>query len=567
MTISLSVRQRVVRIGRYSPAFDADPIRRRLNHRWTPDAPSAGGSPTIGSHASSVACAMRFLSGAPARSIDNGSGADAAQPAGSVPVALPCDRTATTGPAALGSQDADPGRALKPGHADRRGDPDGTYRFLDRRDCRRTRRSRLRAGLRAGRGRGVSGVGRAGARNRDDRRSRRAGAERGAGILAADPRDDGGGCRRGRVFLLVRPSLQGPSGGDLAIAQEAGVDPEGRGVLCSARRQGHSDRPLHSGGARRGAACRRHSRHAGDPLLPRQHHLGDRMGAGARHDGRVDRRLARCPRGVRRPPRRARFCALRCRRAGGVGDAAPRAAAGQARRAYGQAVARLGLRGDGWGQRQVRSLFEPGVTEIRGLLLLGALLVGGFWLFFGVLQDVVAGDPLVRADRAVLHFFEALRADWVDRAAAALVALGTASVILAVAAAMLLWLLWRRAWRAALYELGAIAGTAAFAIGMQVALPGGALAPTPPAVPGSWPGAGLPPAWQMAEVTALFTFLAVLVVREGNARHAVVVPLAVALLLVLLGFARLYLGIDWLSTILAAAAFGVAWVAFLGLLL
>ncbi|HZU88973.1 MAG TPA: LssY C-terminal domain-containing protein [Stellaceae bacterium] len=207
------------------------------------------------------------------------------------------------------------------------------------------------------------------------------------------------------------------------------------------------------------------------------------------------------------------------------------------------------------------------MTEIRGLLLLGALLVGGFWLFFGVLQDVVAGDPLVRADRAVLHFFEALRADWVDRAAAALVALGTASVILAVAAAMLLWLLWRRAWRAALYELGAIAGTAAFAIGMQVALPGGALAPTPPAVPGSWPGAGLPPAWQMAEVTALFTFLAVLVVREGNARHAVVVPLAVALLLVLLGFARLYLGIDWLSTILAAAAFGVAWVAFLGLLL
>jgi membrane protein DedA with SNARE-associated domain len=215
------------------------------------------------------------------------------------------------------------------------------------------------------------------------------------------------------------------------------------------------------------------------------------------------------------------------------------------------------LGGDGWAQRQLRSLLDPGVTEIRGLLLLGVLLIGGFWLFFAIIAEVLAGNPLVRADRAVLHFFEALRTDWIDRAAAAMAALGAAPVILAVAAAMLAWLLWRRAWRAALYELAALAGTTAFAAGMRVILPGGALAPGRPAA--------LPPAWQMAEVTALSTFLAVLVVRESNTRLAAGASLMIALLLILFGFARVYLGLDWLSTILAGAAFGVAWVALLSL--
>jgi hypothetical protein len=176
---------------------------------------------------------------------------------------------------------------------------------------------------------------------------------------------------------------------------------------------------------------------------------------------------------------------------------------------------------------------------------------------FGVLQDVLAGNPLVRADRAVLHLFEAVRTDWVDRMAAAVAALGATPVIFAVAAAMLLWLLWRRAWRAVLYELAAIAGTAGFAAWMRLVLPGGALAPVRPAA--------LPPPWQMAEVAALCTFLGVLVMREGSARLASGASLAILLLLTLFGFARLYLGIAWLSTIIAGAAFGVAWVALLSL--
>jgi membrane protein DedA with SNARE-associated domain len=215
------------------------------------------------------------------------------------------------------------------------------------------------------------------------------------------------------------------------------------------------------------------------------------------------------------------------------------------------------MNGEGWAQRQLRSLLDPGGSEIRGLVLSGALLIGGFWLFFGVLQDVLAGDPLVRADRAVLHFFEALRTEWIDRMAAAVAAFGTAPVILAVAAAMLLWLVRQRAWRAALYELAAIAGAAAFAAGMRVIAPAGVLAPIRPTV--------LPPAWQMAEVTALSTFLAVLVAREGSARLAAGTALALVLVVVLLGLARLYLGVDWLSTILAGTAFGTAWAALLSL--
>lgn len=66
-----------------------------------------------------------------------------------------------------------------------------------------------------------------------------------------------------------------------------------------------------------------------------------------------------------------------------------------------------------WGADHPRlnSLFgdvlDPSRPEARALLLIGAT-----WLFLGILEDVVTGDPLVRADQGVYQLLQGLRTPW-----------------------------------------------------------------------------------------------------------------------------------------------------------
>lgn len=133
--------------------------------------------------------------------------------------------------------------------------------------------------------------------------------------------------------------------------------------------------------------------------------------------------------------------------------------------------------GDGLARRLVRSLLDPDQPEVLGVLILGLALIGGLWLFLGVLQDVIAGDPLVRADRAVFHLLQSLRLPVVDQIMVALTELGDAAVVVPVLLAGLAWLVWRRAWRAALYGVAAVAGASLFAFLLKITLqqtrPGG----------------------------------------------------------------------------------------------
>ena len=55
-----------------------------------------------------------------------------------------------------------------------------------------------------------------------------------------------------------------------------------------------------------------------------------------------------------------------------------------------------------WGERHpalnrtIGGLLDPSQPELKTLLILAVLLIGATWLFLGVLEDVVTGDPLVR---------------------------------------------------------------------------------------------------------------------------------------------------------------------------
>ena len=216
--------------------------------------------------------------------------------------------------------------------------------------------------------------------------------------------------------------------------------------------------------------------------------------------------------------------------------------------------------GDGGARRLVRSALDPERPEALGLLALGAALIGGLWLFFGVLQDVIAGDPLVRADAAIFHFLQSLRTPVIDQVMVAITELGDAAVVVPVLIVTLAWLAWQRAWRAAIYGLAAVAGASLFAFLMNVTL----RQTRPDSMFAGWNSYSFPSGHATASA-ALYGFLVVLICREVGARARVAVTLAAVLLVGAIAFSRLYLGAHWLSDVTAGLAFGVAWVALLGI--
>lgn len=216
---------------------------------------------------------------------------------------------------------------------------------------------------------------------------------------------------------------------------------------------------------------------------------------------------------------------------------------------------------DSWSGQQLRALLDPDRPEARVLAALGLLLVGALWAFFGVLEDVLTGDPLVRADTAVYHFLRALHTGWANRLMIGLTELGDGVVTTAVTLAVTLWLAVQRRWHSVAYWIGAVGAAAFFTVLIKLALH----LPRPVAgLYSGWWAYSFPSGHATVNAT-LYGFLAVLVARELGPRWRAPVIGLLASLITLIAFSRLYLGAHWLSDVLGGFAFSLAWVALLGL--
>ena len=131
----------------------------------------------------------------------------------------------------------------------------------------------------------------------------------------------------------------------------------------------------------------------------------------------------------------------------------------------------------------------------------------------GVLQDVLAKDPLVMADQAVYHFFQSLRTPWADRIFVAITELGDSFVNICLAAAVLLVLLGKRCYRTAgFWALTALGGL----VGVQL-LKWLIHLPRPVAIYHGASAYGFPSGHTTMSVI-LYGFLAILLAR-GLSRH------------------------------------------------
>jgi undecaprenyl-diphosphatase len=212
-------------------------------------------------------------------------------------------------------------------------------------------------------------------------------------------------------------------------------------------------------------------------------------------------------------------------------------------------------------KRGVDHLLDPARPQARVLVLLALILAGAAWAFFGLLEDVVNGDPLVLADNAIYRALQSLRSTPADSVMIFITELGDTEVVLAVTLAVFFWLAWKRAWVASAYWLVAIAGASALNTAIKVSLHRA----RPNELLYSGSSAFSFPSGHSTVNMVLYGFLAFLIARDSRPVWRLPIALGAATLIFLIAFSRLYLGAHWLSDVLGGLAFGSAWLALLGL--
>lgn len=211
--------------------------------------------------------------------------------------------------------------------------------------------------------------------------------------------------------------------------------------------------------------------------------------------------------------------------------------------------------------RIISGLMDPSQPELKSLLVMGALLIGAAWLFLGILEDVVTGDPLVRVDQGVYQLMQGLRSPWGDRIMVFLTELGDSVVIALVAVAVLTWLLWRKNWRAAGYWAGAVGFGQLAAILIKTVLQ----RPRPLADLYDGLSSYAFPSGHATMSMVVYGFLAVLVARSFSPQRRWLAYGVAALLICAIALSRLYLGAHWLSDVIGGLSLGLAWVCLLAI--
>lgn len=207
-----------------------------------------------------------------------------------------------------------------------------------------------------------------------------------------------------------------------------------------------------------------------------------------------------------------------------------------------------------WLQRRL----TPG--EYFGLKLTVGILIfiGAAWLFGGITQDVIAGDPLTIVDHRLAAWFAAHEN---PRAVTLMSFISRlhAWPLAGLGFAFLLYLLWKREWRWAVISICVIPGGMLLNAVTKLAVH----RPRPmfPEFATAIQTYTFPSGHTMAAVLVYGLLATYMIAHSETWRWRISIALATAFTVCLVAFSRLYLGIHYLSDVLAAMAEGVAWLA------
>src|SRR5215212_193722 len=182
---------------------------------------------------------------------------------------------------------------------------------------------------------------------------------------------------------------------------------------------------------------------------------------------------------------------------------------------------------------------------------------GSLWLFGGLVEDLITGDPLVRFDRVVADYLHSHATPALTKFFLVVTAFGSLEAIVLLGVVVAAILAWRRRWVLFGTWLAAVAGSAL----LDWLLKGLFQRPRPHfahpllvETSYSFPSGH---AMESFVVYGMLAYLAVLALKTWEARVAAVC--GAALLVVLIGFSRMYLGVHYFSDVIAGYAAGGVW--------
>ena len=205
-------------------------------------------------------------------------------------------------------------------------------------------------------------------------------------------------------------------------------------------------------------------------------------------------------------------------------------------------------------QRWLGGFFDKDSSLIRPLILLIIIFVAASWLFLGITEDVMTGDPLVRSSKSLYHLLQGFRTPWGDLIMVGMTMLGDAAVTVPLVLAALFWLLLKKDRYSALFL------TVTTTVGFLLVT--GVKQMTKIPRPVDMYGGAVHWAFPSSHATmslVIFGFLAMLCSREMTVKKRWL-PFGLALFLILgIGYSRLYLGAHWLSDVVGGFSLGTAW--------
>jgi len=197
----------------------------------------------------------------------------------------------------------------------------------------------------------------------------------------------------------------------------------------------------------------------------------------------------------------------------------------------------------------------------RGFWLTFTVAAGALaaWAFGGLTQDVTARDDTALADPHVTAWVVAHRTEWLTSALKVLTWLGSIAFIIPAGLAIgLYFLIRRRDWRPLALLTAAVAGAVGLCHVVKVLVS----RPRPPADIwiGHYTGASFP-SGHATQSAAFYAMLAVVLGAGLSSRRRAILWSAAALVVVIVGASRIYLGAHWLTDVLGGYALAGAWLA------
>ena len=183
-------------------------------------------------------------------------------------------------------------------------------------------------------------------------------------------------------------------------------------------------------------------------------------------------------------------------------------------------------------------------------------IVGLTWLFLAVADEIPERSTVVKVDALLGRWFEAHGTEPGEAVLSAVTTLG-APLLYAVVIVAVLWLAWRREWRSAIALALTTAGGVVLSNLLKAIFHRGRPATVVEFIPH--------PSWSFPSGHALnsvvsYGFLAVLLLDHITGRRKrIAVVIAAVIMILVIGFSRLYLGVHFLSDVVGGWLAGAAW--------